>query len=100
RPARRSTPFPSTTLFRSVLLGEGEQDAVLGRGRLQLEVEGPAEGLAQREPPGPVDAAAERGMDDELHAAGIVEEALGDHALLGRSEEHTSELQSRENLVC
>src|SRR5262249_42510881 len=52
--------------------------------RLQLEVEGAAEALAQAQAPGAVDAAAEGRMDDELHAAGLVEEALEHQRLLRR----------------
>ena len=62
----------------AVLLAEREDDAVVGRRRLQLEVEGDAEALAQRQAPGAVDAAAERRVQHELHAAAFVEEALGD----------------------
>ena len=40
--------------------GQREHDIVLGRRRLQLEVELAAEALAQRQPPGAVDAAAVR----------------------------------------
>ena len=68
----------------AVLRAEREQDAVVGRRRLQLEVEGAAEALAQRHAPGAVDAAAERRVDDELHAARLVEEPLGDDARLRR----------------
>ena len=62
----------------AVLLAERQHDAVVGGGGLQLEVEADAEALAQREPEGPVDAPAERRVHDELHAARLVEEALGD----------------------
>src|SRR6185437_14871898 len=47
-----------------------------GRRGLQLEVERAAEALAQRQPPGAVHPAAEGRVDDELHAARLVEEAL------------------------
>ena len=57
-------------------VAEREHDGVLGRRRLQLEVERAAEALAQRQAPGAVDAAAEGRVDHELHAAGLVEEAL------------------------
>ncbi len=67
----------------AVLLGEGDVDAVVGGGGLQLEVEAAAEALAQREAPGLVDAAAEGSVQDELHAAAFVEEALGDDGGLG-----------------
>src|SRR5688572_10809332 len=63
---------------------EGEDDALLRRSRLQLEVEALAELLAQREAPGAVDAAAERRVQDELHAAGFVEEALQHQRVLRR----------------
>ncbi len=58
-------------------------DAVVGGGGLQLEVEAAAEALAQGESPGLVDAAAEGRVQDELHAAALVEEALGDDGGLG-----------------
>src|SRR5262249_19666963 len=56
--------------------GEREHDVVFGRGGLELEIELAAEALAQREPPGAVDAAAVGRVDDELHAADGIEEAL------------------------
>src|SRR3712207_7202949 len=71
----RSTLFPYTTLFRS------GQDHHLARATV-----GPV--------PHPVPAPGHRGghRDDEV--------ALTDLALPVRSEEHTSELQSRQYLVC
>src|SRR5207244_3212934 len=62
-----------------------------GGGGLQLEVERHAEALPEREAPRAVDAAAERRVHDELHAAGLVEEAFGDDtALRGhRAEDRT-----------
>src|SRR5260370_35031120 len=57
---------------------------VLGRRRLQLEVELGAEALAQCQAPGAVEPAAIGRMDDQLHAADGVEEALEDNRLLGR----------------
>ena len=57
---------------------EREHEGVVVGGRLQLEVEGGAESLAQGQAEGPVDPAPERGVHDELHAAGFVEEALED----------------------
>ena len=67
-----------------VLRPEREQQRVLGGRGLQLEVELAAEPLAQRQRPGAVDAAAERRVQDELHAARLVEEALEDERLLRR----------------
>ena len=67
-----------------VLRAERQQQRVLGGGRLQLEVELAAESLAQRERPRAVDAAAERRVQHELHAARLVEEALEHERLLRR----------------
>src|SRR5678815_3072897 len=62
----------------AVLLTEREQDAVVRRRRLELEIEGAAEPLAQRESPGAGDPSSEGGVQNELHPAGRVEESLGD----------------------
>ena len=59
---------------------QGQDDVVLGRRRLKFEIEFAAKSLAQRQSPGAIDAAAERGVDDQLHAARLVEEALEDDA--------------------
>ena len=67
-----------------VLRSERQQQAVFGRRRLQLEIELPAEALAQRQSPRLVDAAAERRVQHELHAARFVEEALEDQRVLRR----------------
>src|SRR5690625_6289323 len=67
-----TTLFPYTTLFRSLVLIGGH---VIGHGRLQLVAD--AQGV----------------LDD--HAIQLLD-AAGDE----RSEEHTSELQSRGHLVC
>ena len=72
------------TQLEAVRRGERQDDGVLGRRGLKLEIERAAEALAQGEAPGAVDAAAEGRMDDELHAARFVEEALEDDALLRR----------------
>ena len=60
-----------------------EHDAVLERRGLQLEVELPAEALAEREAPGPVQARAEGRMDDEVGVTHLVEEALEDQRAAG-----------------
>src|SRR5690242_20839817 len=74
----RSTLFPYTTLFRSVLRrADVRRLAVVGAGR----VVGPR----------PVDVLA----DVQVRESVPVEVGKG-----GRSEEHTSELQSHVNLVC
>src|SRR5688572_31912233 len=69
----RSTLFPYTTLFRSPL----------GRGELGV-----------RNPDGSVGR--------EVEVARLLQSVRGgaDHGEDGRSEEHTSELQSQSNLVC
>src|SRR3989442_5728842 len=66
----RSTLFPYTTLFRSVLRDQ----------RLAVLV-GPRESV-------------------ELALLDLVFQQLGDRQVKKRSEEHTSELQSRPHLVC
>ena len=66
-------------------LTERQHDRVFGGRRLQLEIERPAEALAQREPEGAVDARPERRVQHQLHAAALVEEAL-DHERLLRGE--------------
>src|SRR5690606_41833294 len=94
RCAARSTLFPYTTLFRSRMAKDGFKRRIAaalavpadrdGLRRLIHEcaaeaVERPA--LGALEAPAPASGAAERER-------------------IERSEEHTSELQSRENLVC
>src|SRR3712207_7839722 len=76
----RSTLFPYTTLFRSRPLQQ------VGRARLKDE-RSPLPGFA-RPPP-----QAEHAGRGERHAHHVPEHGL-------RSEEHTSELQSRQYLVC
>ena len=70
--------------LEAVRRGQRQHDRVLGRRGLQLEIELAAEALAQRQAPGPVDAAAIGRVDDQLHAADRVEEALEHDPVLGR----------------
>ena len=70
--------------IEAVRPGQRQHDVVFGRRRLQLEIEFAAKPLAQRQPPGTVEAAAIGRMDDQLHAADFVEEALDDQPILGR----------------
>src|SRR5688572_32522778 len=86
----RSTLFPYTTLFRSA-----------GPGSIPLGEERPGG------PPGVPrgDAALGRPVGGSARHAGSVPVAAGGAGQLGepgagRSEEHTSELQSQSNLVC
>ncbi len=67
---------------QAVLGGQREEHAVVGRGGLELEIEGAAEALAEREAQRAVQPAAEGGVHDELRAAGLVEEALDDQGRL------------------
>src|SRR3712207_6923092 len=82
----RSTLFPYTTLFRSVerLLEQLDLDGVE---QLDLEATEPR-------------SEAEGGLSQRLRVAGPRGEAGGLLVGAPRSEEHTSELQSRQYLVC
>src|SRR3712207_8078520 len=84
----RSPLLPSTTLFRS------------RRGRLRGRRGGVVPALGQEQPP--VQRAG-GGVGDRVHAdtdLAVGHLAQGAAVLPGRSEEHTSELQSRQYLVC
>ncbi len=70
-----------------VLRPQRKHDRIVGRSRLQFEIERAAEPLAQSQPPRAIHADAEWRMHDQLHAAGFIEEAFqhepllrGDHA--------------------
>src|SRR3712207_8479715 len=80
----RSTLFPYTTLFRS-------GDVLLARDLLRLRLQ-----VLDDRFDGPLDAALQR---HRVRARGDVLQAFADDRL-SRSEEHTSELQSRQYLVC
>ena len=60
----------------AVVGAERQDDGVVVGRRLELEVEAAAQALAQGQAEGPVDAPAVWGVDYELLAAGVVEEAL------------------------
>src|SRR3712207_7252041 len=79
----RSTLFPYTTLFRSQRVVERVQDH-----RRQQRVRLPVEEAE--------DHAEDRQRDEELRIGAARVDAAEDE----RSEEHTSELQSRQYLVC
>ncbi|HZW72154.1 MAG TPA: hypothetical protein VFF43_01350, partial [Caldimonas sp.] len=85
-----------------VLLAQGNDDAVVGSGSLQFEVERPAEAFAKGETPRAIDPSAERCVDDKLHAAGLVEKALGDDACARRhrSEDRSAVLDVAHHLLC
>src|SRR3712207_7124208 len=91
----RSTLFPYTTLFRSQAVVGGQ---VLLAGQLRRPVRGqwlPRVVLARRPLALAVDRAARRAEDDGGAGA-----SRGLEDADRRSEEHTSELQSRQYLVC
>src|SRR3712207_7976939 len=84
----RSTLFPYTTLFRSPL---GPLEVVEQRpDHVALEVHALLYGGVRRP-----EVVVEVG--DAFH---VIHVALGVHVVIYRSEEHTSELQSRQYLVC
>src|SRR5690606_41720054 len=93
RPAAGSSLFPYTTLFRS----EGRQVVrveLLGEDRAKVPLRRLPEPVHERR----VDVAVQQPHPRLVQRPRRVhlDVALGDR----RSEEHTSELQSRENLVC
>jgi len=63
-----------------------QHDRIFGGRGLQFEVEAATEALAQAEPPRAIQATAERRMDDQLHAAGFVEEAFHRQCRLRRQQ--------------
>src|SRR3712207_7298705 len=79
----RSTLFPYTTLFRSRLAGDGHRLLLAG---------GPVLGRHVHDPVG-VDVEGDLDLGDAARSRRQVDQ-------LERSEEHTSELQSRQYLVC
>src|SRR5436309_7702749 len=95
RPPPRSTLFPYTTLFRSRSLPS------LARGRCRADrgqfTADRGGGLRHAQRRRPAAAAADHGDLDVRRPRGV---AVMLPLLSARSEEHTSELQSRENLVC
>src|SRR5207302_8669430 len=94
RPRRTpsATLFPYTTLFRSALtVWPGRTPAkCCGFGLLRLKLEAPARSRSMS-----TSRIAPPGL---LVKKATTMKGFGDH--WSRSEEHTSELQSRENLVC
>src|SRR3712207_9294805 len=94
----RSTLFPYTTLFRSqVLLALGDHVRAPQREHQLAQLGGLDVGEPEVEPrPRAVELDAEPGDEDQQQ-----EDEDAEHRPAGpRSEEHTSELQSRQYLVC
>src|SRR5690606_41676604 len=93
RPPRRSTLFPYTTLFRSRF-----SVASIAPGRYSVEAVKVGYSLA-RGAATTLDVSAgasNTGVEIQLMPLAVISGVVTD----SRSEEHTSELQSRENLVC
>src|SRR5690606_41418729 len=78
RRPQRSTLFPYTTLFRS--LGSGSVGGIKSIFKMAIE-----------------HAKNRKQFGDSIANYGMIQQKL---STIARSEEHTSELQSRENLVC
>src|SRR5690606_41831443 len=89
----RATLFPYTTLFRSLYqhYRAARRDLAL---LLLIDISGSTDGWVSQDL---------RVIDVEREALLLVSialDGLGEPYAIHRSEEHTSELQSRENLVC
>src|SRR3712207_8777525 len=91
----RSTLFPYTTLFRSLAVEPGKALVAVGAGLLAI-VAADAQLLVDQENVGRLadPVGDEEGGDFRIHVDRAAE------FVLLRSEEHTSELQSRQYLVC
>src|SRR5690606_40803590 len=94
RRPRRATPFPYTTLFRS---NPSPQAAKAARERVKQRMEDAEKAFEQRGNEAVIRAQQELARNPDFTALpASTREAVEKF----RSEEHTSELQSRENLVC
>src|SRR5690606_41792566 len=83
----RSTLFPYTTLFRSSSIKDGNENA---DAETMVRELAEAQDIIEKTLQKALEAAQKAG--DEVVAGALIDRM--------RSEEHTSELQSRENLVC
>src|SRR3712207_9470728 len=94
----RSTLFPYTTLFRSPVLAKGRFERRVrasGRDVRADQAEAAGDAVDVR-----VDGEGGAAEGKEEHAGGGLRPDAGEGAEPARSEEHTSELQSRQYLVC
>ena len=66
-----------------MLSAQREHDGVVGRCSLQFEIKGAAEPFAQCQSPRTVHPNAERRMQHQLHASGLIKKALEHELLLG-----------------
>src|SRR3712207_9085069 len=94
----RSTLFPYTTLFRSLVRSEAVPDGPAGQ-RDRLVVLETATGQVRVLVDDPLAEVHSARFSSDGTAVVCVREALSTHDE-PRSEEHTSELQSRQYLVC
>ena len=67
----------------TMLLAQRDDDAVVCRSRLKLEVECPAKSLAQGQAPCAIDLRSKRSVQHKLHAAAFIKETFGDDRRLG-----------------
>ena len=79
----------------AVVRPERQHDRVVARRGLQLEVEGAAELLAQREAERAVDPTTVRRVQHELHPARVVEEPLEDERVERRASRPTPRVRTR-----
>src|SRR5690606_41580986 len=99
RPSVRP-PFPYTTLFRSEDLADNARALVAaGKGILAIDESGPTIARRFADVGLPNSEANRRAYRELLITAPGLAGSISGVALSDRSEEHTSELQSRENLV-
>src|SRR5690606_42139042 len=89
-----STPFPYTTLFRSQTVYANVHAAIKGKSGINKSKHGIG-GAVESDVTGPLSSTS-------LYLAYAYHFQFNRKWMMsaGRSEEHTSELQSRENLVC
>src|SRR2546421_7172186 len=93
----RSTLFPYTTLFRSNL-GAEPTKLLIGPRRLAVVVDDLPERTEGQLVKGPPESRRDQAAAGFARKHGLGEDEL--EVRDGRSEEHTSELQSRSDLVC
>src|SRR5829696_3388281 len=70
--------------WKTMRWSKRKDDRIFSGRRLELDVELPAETLSQRQSPGSVQAAAERRVQDELHAAAVVKKSFEYEIVLRR----------------
>src|SRR5690606_42065276 len=100
RPPPGASPFPYTTLFRSGADVTASPSDKTQAGRSILERDPDSSGSLGIAISEAVEAAATSGGKYKYALGSVLNHVLMHQTIIGRSEEHTSELQSRENLVC